>query len=75
LLAEGSAVDIFIHDSDHSYDHMHWEFEQVWPLIRPGGLLLSDDILGNQAFDDFVHQYEAHAYKLGNMGGIVKPPR
>jgi hypothetical protein len=74
LLAEASAVDIFIHDSDHSYDHMHWEFEQVWPVIRPGGLLLSDDILGNSAFDDFVNQYGAVSHKLGNLGGIVKPP-
>lgn len=74
VLAEAGSVDIFIHDSDHSYDHMSWEFEQAWPSIRPGGLLLSDDILANRAFDDFVQRHGASAHKLGNLGAIVKPP-
>ncbi|MBF0245777.1 MAG: class I SAM-dependent methyltransferase, partial [Planctomycetes bacterium] len=46
LLRKLSQIDIFIHDSDHSYDHMMWEFKEATPFIRPGGLLLSDDIRG-----------------------------
>lgn len=36
-------VDVFYHDSLHTYDHMFWEFTQVWPLLRSGGFLLADD--------------------------------
>jgi predicted O-methyltransferase YrrM len=53
LLGELGDIDIFIHDSMHTYDHMMWEFETAYPHIRPGGLLLSDDALWNAAFNDF----------------------
>lgn len=44
LLTELPEVDLFYHDSEHSYQHMSFEFGVVWPKIRPGGLLVSDDI-------------------------------
>jgi predicted O-methyltransferase YrrM len=47
---------MFIHDSLHTYEHMLWEFETAYPLIRPGGLLVSDDALWNNAFHDFAHR-------------------
>jgi predicted O-methyltransferase YrrM len=43
-------VDLFVHDSLHTYQNMRREFEQVWSRLRPGGLLVSDDIQGNSAF-------------------------
>src|SRR5437763_6869769 len=36
-------IDIFLHDSSHSYQHMLWEFRQFWPRPRDGGLLVSHD--------------------------------
>lgn len=54
LLNEVSQVDIFLHDSDHSYANMMFEFETVWPYIRKGGLLLSDDTHWNSSFFDFA---------------------
>jgi hypothetical protein len=62
------------HDSDHSNEHMTWEFEQAWPAIRPSGLLLSDDIITNRAFDDFARQVGQPPHKLGALGGMVKSP-
>ncbi len=66
-------VDVFFHDSDHSYRHMLWEFHEAWPHVRPGGLLLSDDTRLNPSFDEFCQEVGAAPQRLGNLGGIVKP--
>ena len=58
LLERLGEVDIFIHDSDHSYSHMLWEFRTALPFVRQGGYIWSDDILGNSAWPDFCA--EAH---------------
>ena len=54
LLSRLCPIDIFIHDSDHTYEQMQFEFEQSYAHLRPEGLLISDDISFNSAFDDFV---------------------
>lgn len=66
-------IDIFLHDSDHSYEHMTWEFEMAWAHLRPGGLLLSDDIFANAAWNDFTAQQGVPAYYTGNLGATRKP--
>jgi predicted O-methyltransferase YrrM len=50
LLRQVGRVDVFVHDSLHTYRNMRMEFELVWPRLRPGGVLISDDIQGNAAF-------------------------
>jgi len=47
-------IDIFFHDSDHSYKNMMFEFNLAWEHIRPDGYLISDDVTENKAFTDFV---------------------
>jgi predicted O-methyltransferase YrrM len=59
LLAELKPLDIFIHDSLHTYDHMKFEYEQAYPYLRDGGLLISDDALWNSAFREFAKSVEA----------------
>jgi predicted O-methyltransferase YrrM len=54
LLARLGAIDVFFHDSDHTYAHMMWEYAAALPHIRPGGLIVSDDIAWNTAFWDFA---------------------
>ncbi len=49
-------VDIFIHDSLHTYANMKSEFRAVWPVLRPGGILITDDIGENCAFQDFAKE-------------------
>ncbi|MEK7405396.1 MAG: class I SAM-dependent methyltransferase, partial [Acidobacteriota bacterium] len=56
LLGSLNTVDVFIHDSLHTYRNMRWEFETVWPFLRPGGVLISDDIEGNAAFHEFAQR-------------------
>jgi len=68
LLTKLDHVDIFLHDSDHSYENMTWEFETAWPKVKAGGLLLSDDVLANTSFFDFCLKESAahtHVFNLG----------
>lgn len=44
LLARLPWVDLFFHDDLHTPDHMLWEFELVWPHLRPSGALIADDV-------------------------------
>jgi Methyltransferase domain len=44
LLARLPRVDLFLHDDLHTPDHMLWEYRLVWPHLRTGGVLASDDI-------------------------------
>jgi predicted O-methyltransferase YrrM len=50
LLKQLGQIDFFLHDSLHTYEHMSFEFAAAWAALRPGGLLMSDDIEGNRAF-------------------------
>ncbi|HEY7002108.1 MAG TPA: class I SAM-dependent methyltransferase [Candidatus Udaeobacter sp.] len=60
-----SSIDMFLHDSSHSYQHMLWEFRQFWPKLRDGGLLVSHDVQMNAAFPEFVTKTYAHDKKTG----------
>jgi len=56
LLPTIKEVDLFVHDSLHTYRNMDFEFRTVWPYLRPGGFLISDDVGLNDAFEDFSSQ-------------------
>lgn len=72
LLSKLGVVDIFIHDSDHSYQHMMFEFETSWPFVKKGGLVMSDDIRTNESFFDFARTVGKQPFVIGNYGIIVK---
>jgi predicted O-methyltransferase YrrM len=50
LLAGSGDVDLFVHDSLHTYRNMRREFEKIWPRLRTGGVILADDVERNRAF-------------------------
>jgi predicted O-methyltransferase YrrM len=60
-----SSIDMFLHDSSHSYRHMLWEFHEFWPRLRDGGLLVSHDVQMNAAFPEFIAKTYAHDKKTG----------
>ncbi len=60
-----SSIDMFLHDSSHSYRHMFWEFQEFWPRLRDGALLVSHDVQMNAAFPEFVAKTYAHDGKTG----------
>jgi predicted O-methyltransferase YrrM len=50
LLNQLGSIDLFVHDSQHTYRNMRDEFATAWPFLRAGGVLISDDVEGNVAF-------------------------
>jgi predicted O-methyltransferase YrrM len=73
LLRRLDRVDLFLHDSDHSYENMSFEFEQVWPWIERGGLLLSDDAHLHSAWDDFCARHDLRPARVARLGITRKP--
>ncbi|MGQ0792057.1 MAG: class I SAM-dependent methyltransferase [Nitrosopumilaceae archaeon] len=71
LLNELGKCDLFLHDSDHTYKHMMWEFESVWPHLK--SILLADDIRLNNAFDDFVEKHFCRSIKISDRFGLIVP--
>jgi predicted O-methyltransferase YrrM len=69
LLDTLGSVDFFLHDSMHTYDHMTFEYEAVWPKIRSGGVLASDDTDWNGAFTDFCSKHKT--VPLSGHGGLA----
>lgn len=54
LLDTLGTIDFFLHDSEHSYQCMTAEYHAAWGHLAEGGILASDDISWNTAFQDFA---------------------
>lgn len=79
LLQKLKNVDLFLHDSNHSYEHMMFEFRTVWPHLSTGGILFADDINWNNALSDFSKEVDRTPIMLsrdvssnGKFGFIIK---
>lgn len=68
LLRQLGSVDLFIHDSDHSYEHMTWELRTALPFVRPGGYLWADDINSNAAWGDFCEAQQLRRWEFLTQG-------
>ncbi|MDE1769769.1 MAG: class I SAM-dependent methyltransferase [Thaumarchaeota archaeon] len=64
LLPTISPIDVFFHDSLHTFKNMTSEFETAWPHIKKGGFLISDDISGNNAFYKFYSKLNLDPFVL-----------
>jgi methyltransferase family protein len=73
LLQSLPCIDVFLHDSDHSYENMMFEYELAYPRLEPGGLLLSDDTHMNAAWDDFCIRQGLEPTRVENLGVMRKP--
>ncbi len=56
ILKDVSQVDMFIHDSRHTYRTMIKEFSVVFPYLREGGFLLAHDARYNDSLLDFCEK-------------------
>lgn len=54
VLADLDAVDIFLHNSEYSITGMLFEFELAWEWLADSGLILSNHVDRNDAYDTFV---------------------
>jgi predicted O-methyltransferase YrrM len=66
-------VDLFLHDSDHSYETMLFELEHAFPKLADGGLLLSDDTQLHTAWDDFCAKHGLRPARVFHLGVTRKP--
>jgi len=56
LLRALGSVDVFVHDSHHTLPTMRFEFRAAWPRLRPGGVLLSDDVQDTAAWAELARR-------------------
>jgi hypothetical protein len=56
ICSSGKALDIFIHDSEHTYSTMWFELVTAWDALRDGGILICDNIDSNTSFFDFCRR-------------------
>jgi len=72
-------VDMFIHDSDHSYEFEYREFELALAQLSPGGILLTDNAemtdalvdisrANNRRFLSVLEHPEEHWHRGGGLG-------
>ena len=54
LLRRLGTIDLFVHDSLHTYNHMAFEFALARAHLSPIGMIVSDDINTNRAFREMV---------------------
>lgn len=55
LVARLPRVDLFLHDSRHTYRNILAELRTVTPRLAPGGVVLADDVERNRAFAAWAH--------------------
>ena len=56
ICAAPQPIDMFIHDSEHSYATMWFELTTAWDAMRQGGILVCDNIEANPSFFDFCRR-------------------
>jgi predicted O-methyltransferase YrrM len=69
LIGRLDRVDMFFHDSDHTYQHMMFEFEEVKRKLASDGIIVSHDISWNASLWDFADRHHVPSYNyLGALG-------
>ncbi|MBV8089744.1 MAG: class I SAM-dependent methyltransferase [Alphaproteobacteria bacterium] len=71
LVDEVDSIDLFYHDSDHSYDHMIFEFRQAKRKISRGGLVVADDVAWNASLWDFADECGVPSYNFKGSVGVA----
>ena len=69
LLHQLGEIDLFIHDSNHSYQNMYWELSTALPYTRM--CLIADDIGENNAYDDFARAHGLARVRLTMGLGVL----
>lgn len=69
LLDKIGPIQLFLHDSEHSYENMLFEYRAVYPSLSARGIILSDDAMWNTAMLDFAHQIRQPIKFIYHDGG------
>ena len=72
LLERLGTIDSFMHDSEHSFECMWFEFNVAWPALRTGGVLLSDDVNSTEAFPRFAAEQSRRPVRLARGMALLR---
>jgi len=75
LLAKLGQIDLFIHDSLHSQRNVRFELDRAWPILRPGGAIVLDDIDANDGFHFFNRDFPVHPSFVCEAEPLHEGPR
>ena len=71
LVEAETSIDLFYHDSNHTYNHMMFEFREVKRKLARGGLIVADDISWNSSVWDFADEYGVPSYNYKGAVGVA----
>jgi predicted O-methyltransferase YrrM len=73
LLDRLGRIQVFFHDSEHTYDTMMFEFNSAWRFMSPNGILVSDNVdWGDEAFAKFSKTVKGRVSYFQGVGMIIK---
>lgn len=75
VLAKQELIDLFLHDSEHTYDTMYMEMQLAWTKLKLGGFLICDNIDANTSFFDFCRKEKTMPFvfpELNTLNGVLK---
>lgn len=74
ILQPQDRIDLFFHDSEHSYANMYTELLTAASLGKPGTILLVDDAFENDALLDVAHEISVDesqiTFSIQGLGGL-----
>lgn len=77
LLPILNSVDVFVHDSLHTYWNIRRELKMITPYLSRPSAVIADDIHGNRAFMDWIEQSKPNFWltfkeeKKESVGGVA----
>ncbi len=65
-------IDVFLHDSLHTYDHVSSELKIVYPKTKKESVILCDNIDKDSgfAFNDFLNKNKLVGFAYRDFGGV-----
>ena len=75
LIDRLDAIDMFFHDSDHTYNHMMFEFNQAMRKLKAHGVIVADDISWNTSLWDFADKHRLPGYNYRATLGVAFLPK
>jgi len=64
LLQEVQTIDLFVHDSEHSFQNQLFEFRAAFTHLSANGILFASDINWSRAFDVFTKEARADSRRF-----------
>lgn len=78
LLDSVGQIDLFIHDSEPTWENQLYEYRTVWPHLSDGGFMVSNTVWWHRAFEDFAREVGVQAVIIrradSNTIGVIRAP-